>query len=296
MIYLLGGAARTGKTRMAREFLAQTGIPFFSLDFLMMGFANGLPEYGVDPEADELSIAEQLGPVIKAMATAMIEEEVDYLMEGVQLHPRYAWELREQFPGLVRACFVGFACADTAAKLQEIRRFGGGADDWLRDYSDEQLFHEVERLKELSARLRDACGQYGLKYVEASSDLAGTATGVIRYLAGMETLQENQTKGAGFVDARTFLGRTVDVAIDRPLGSKHPEWGFVYSVNYGYVPDTPAPDGEDLDVYVLGVFEPVATFTGECIAVVHRLDDDDDKLVVVPAGVSYTAEQIAALV
>jgi inorganic pyrophosphatase len=99
-----------------------------------------------------------------------------------------------------------------------------------------------------------------------------------------------------FVDARTFLGRTVDVVIDRPLGSKHPEWGFVYPVNYGYVPDTPAPDGENLDVYVLGVFEPVATFTGECIAVVHRLDDDDDKLVVVPAGKRYTVEQIAVLV
>ena len=93
---------------------------------------------------------------------------------------------------------------------------------------------------------------------------------------------------AEFVDARTFLGRIVDVVIDRPLGSRHPEWGFV--------PDVPAPDGEELDAYVLGVFEPVAAFTGECIAVVHRLDDDDDKLIVVPVGKRYTDEQIAALV
>jgi inorganic pyrophosphatase len=98
------------------------------------------------------------------------------------------------------------------------------------------------------------------------------------------------------VDARTFLGATVSVSIDRPLGSRHPEQGFVYPVNYGFVPNVPAPDGEDLDAYVLGVFEPVEAFTGECIAVVHRLDDDDDKLVVVPVGKSYTDEQIAALV
>ena len=99
-----------------------------------------------------------------------------------------------------------------------------------------------------------------------------------------------------FVDARTFLGRMVTVTIDRPLGSRHPERGFIYPVNYGFVPNVPAPDGENLDAYVLGVFEPVETFMGECIAVVHRLDDDDDKLIVVPMGKRYTDEQIAALV
>ena len=93
-----------------------------------------------------------------------------------------------------------------------------------------------------------------------------------------------------------FLNRTVSVKIDRPLGSRHPQHGFVYPVNYGYVPDTPAPDGDDLDAYVLGVFDPIETFTGRCIAIVHRLDDDDDKLIIVPEGRQYSDEQIQALV
>jgi inorganic pyrophosphatase len=92
-----------------------------------------------------------------------------------------------------------------------------------------------------------------------------------------------------------FIGTTVTIKIDRPLGSRHPRWGFVYPVNYGYLPGVPAPDGEDLDAYLLGIFEPVETFTGICIAVIHRLDDDDDKLVVVPSGVDYTKGQIRAL-
>lgn len=95
---------------------------------------------------------------------------------------------------------------------------------------------------------------------------------------------------------RDFLNRTVSVKIDRPLGSRHPQHGFVYPVNYGYVPDTPAPDGDDLDAYVLGVFDPIETFTGRCIAVVHRLDDDDGKLIIVPEGMQYSDEQIQALV
>ena len=83
---------------------------------------------------------------------------------------------------------------------------------------------------------------------------------------------------------RNFLGKIVKIKIDRQIGSKHPKHGFIYETNYGFVPGTKAPDGEEIDVYLLGVDEPVSEFTGRCIAVVHRLDDDDDKLVIIPKG------------
>lgn len=98
-----------------------------------------------------------------------------------------------------------------------------------------------------------------------------------------------------FVDARTFIGTTVKVTIDRALGSRHPEAGFIYPVNYGFLPGVPSPDGEDLDAYILGVFKPVETFTGKCIAVIQRSDDDDDKVVVAPAVRDFSDEQILAL-
>ncbi|OGD78691.1 hypothetical protein A2368_02145 [Candidatus Collierbacteria bacterium RIFOXYB1_FULL_49_13] len=89
-----------------------------------------------------------------------------------------------------------------------------------------------------------------------------------------------------------LLAKTVKVKIDRPMGSKHPKWGFVYGVNYGYLEDVLAPDGEGLDVYVLKVNEPVDEFEGVVVAIVHRLDNDDDKLVVLPEGESVTDEEI----
>lgn len=82
--------------------------------------------------------------------------------------------------------------------------------------------------------------------------------------------------------AKPFLGKEVEVAVDRMLGSKHPKHGFVYEVNYGYIPGTKAPDGEELDAYVLGIDRPMEIFSGVCIAIIHRLNDDDDKLVVIP--------------
>jgi inorganic pyrophosphatase len=92
--------------------------------------------------------------------------------------------------------------------------------------------------------------------------------------------------------ARLFLRKSVTVVFDRPLGSKHPKWDFVYEANYGYVPSTLAPDGENLDAYFLGVDKPLEEATGVCIAIVHRLDDDDDKLVVVPENVKLSDEEI----
>jgi len=93
-----------------------------------------------------------------------------------------------------------------------------------------------------------------------------------------------------------YIGKTVKVVMDRPLGSKHPKHGFVYEVNYGYVPNTISGDGEELDAYVLGVDIPLTKFEGEVIAIIHRLNDDDDKLIVVPKGQKYTDEQIYELV
>ncbi len=97
------------------------------------------------------------------------------------------------------------------------------------------------------------------------------------------------------VNAKDYLGHEVTVKIDRQLGSKHPKWGFVYSLNYGFIPNTISGDGEELDAYVVGEFKPVEEFVGVCIAVIHRTNDNDDKLVVAPLGVNYTDDQIRAL-
>ena len=93
--------------------------------------------------------------------------------------------------------------------------------------------------------------------------------------------------------ATRFIGALVCVTIDRPLGSFHADWPELrYDLNYGFVDGAPAPDGEFVDAYVLGVDRAVPRFEGRCIAVIHRLDDDDDKLVVAPDGLEYDDDEI----
>ena len=92
--------------------------------------------------------------------------------------------------------------------------------------------------------------------------------------------------------ATDYLGKIVTITIDRPLNSKHPKHSFAYELNYGFVPGSMSPDGEELDAYVIGPNLPLKTFNGICIAVIHRTNDDDDKLVVVPENMNITDDEI----
>ncbi len=93
-----------------------------------------------------------------------------------------------------------------------------------------------------------------------------------------------------------LIGKKVKVIVDRKMGNKHPKYEFIYPINYGYIENIISGDGEELDVYILGIFEPVNEFEGVCIAIIHRLEEDDDKLVIVPDNKCYNPDQIEALV
>lgn len=92
-----------------------------------------------------------------------------------------------------------------------------------------------------------------------------------------------------------YLNKIVTVKIDRPLGSAHPKHDYQYSINYGFIPNTKAPDGAGLDAYVLGPDKPLEAFNGRCIAILHRTNDDDDKLIVCQDGINFSDDEIRAL-
>lgn len=97
----------------------------------------------------------------------------------------------------------------------------------------------------------------------------------------------------GMQRIRCDLGRRVRVTVDRPLGSRHPEHhSLIYKVNYGYVADVLAADNEWQDAYVLGVSEPLEAFEGEVAAIIHRLNDVEDKWVVTAPDVRLSEADV----
>ena len=94
---------------------------------------------------------------------------------------------------------------------------------------------------------------------------------------------------------KSYLGKTVDIKIDRPIGYVHKKenYSLTYPINYGYIPGVLGGDGEELDVYLLGVDKPVTEYTGKIIGIVHRENDVEDKLVMAPEGINFMQNEIA---
>lgn len=92
-----------------------------------------------------------------------------------------------------------------------------------------------------------------------------------------------------------WIGKQLRVIVDRPIGSVHPTHSHLtYGLNYGYVPDTVAADGHEIDAYLLGLKFPVEEYLGHCIAIIHRKNDVEDKLVVAPFGEFFSDGEILA--
>ena len=157
-------------------------------------------------------------------------------------------------------------------------------DLWLfrRDVKKEEItFPDGEATDYKWVTIDEFMKMYNNKEIVPTVDF-----GVEEYNLALKTMQRK---------SYSYLDKEVNVKIDRPLNSKHPKHGFTYELNYGYIPNTTSGDGEELDCYVLGIEEPITEFTGKCIAVIHRLNDDDDKLIVVPEGKEFTDEEIKQL-
>ena len=88
--------------------------------------------------------------------------------------------------------------------------------------------------------------------------------------------KKNKKQRREMNNSQHYIGKIVKAQIDRPLGSSHPKHGFIYPVNYGYIPNTVSGDGEELDAYILGTNLPLSDFEGKCIAIIHRLNDNKE--------------------
>ncbi len=94
-----------------------------------------------------------------------------------------------------------------------------------------------------------------------------------------------------------WIGRRVLTIIDRPIGSYHPRFQHLrYPLNYGYIPGTLSGDGEAVDVYVIGEDRVFSKLYVCVLAIIHREDDDEDKLVAARTMKMVNPEYIMSMV
>lgn len=184
MLYIISGASRSGKTLIATKLLAKKGLTYLSLDWLVMGFTNGIPEYGIHDKMMPNEIAERAWPFLKAMMESMVYVGTDCIIEGEALLPELMATFQKQYPNELKICFMGYTTIPVQEKVKELKAFRQAENDWLLENSEDYIADHVQNMIGFSKRIEKSCREHSIPYIDTSLDFNKAVDDTILYLLG----------------------------------------------------------------------------------------------------------------
>jgi hypothetical protein len=183
MLYVLGGASRSGKTLLARRAVAEKQIPYFPLDALFYSLVHGVPELGVRHDNTLMERPHKMWPLTKPCLDYFLKEERDYLVEGDSILPSQISDLvAEGKP--IKCCFVGYTELTKDEKLTLVRQHCQGNADWTKDIPNEEMFPMIDEMIEFSKYLKEECAKYNIPYFDISHSFEEPREQAFEYLFG----------------------------------------------------------------------------------------------------------------
>ena len=167
---------------IAKEIMKLKGIPYLSLDWIVMGFTNGMPQCGIHDKLFPNEIADQLWKFLEAMCENMLWTGEDYVIEGEAILPHSARSLLDSNSAKVKACFLGYADVTVEEKIKDTTAFSQGENDWLMNESDEAIHRHIENMVEYSRKIKSQCAKHSVRYFDTSTDFLPTLKRATEYL------------------------------------------------------------------------------------------------------------------
>ncbi|MFT6867956.1 MAG: hypothetical protein ACJA08_002803 [Cyclobacteriaceae bacterium] len=134
----------------------------------MMGFTNGIPEYGMHDKLFPGDIARKLWGFLKAMFESMISVDTDCVIEGEAILPELIIELLKKYPDKLNICFLGYTNVNVENKSKEIRDFSMKESDWLKDKPDAYIIDHVKNIIAHSLVIKKSCEENRIRYFDTS--------------------------------------------------------------------------------------------------------------------------------
>lgn len=185
MLYLIGGTSRAGKSILAHNILTKYNIPYFSLDWAMMGFTLGIPDYGIHDKLFMDEIGERMWSFTKGMCQTIVESGKDYIIEGEAMLPKHMQELSMLNPGSVKACCVGYSDIDVEKKICDVKTYNTIEGDWLINQGEDEIRNHISNMKIYSIKVKNWCEESGVKYIDTSFSFTEVIEEALRYLIKM---------------------------------------------------------------------------------------------------------------
>ncbi|MEK7617133.1 MAG: hypothetical protein AAB414_03695 [Patescibacteria group bacterium] len=164
MIYLIGGAIRTGKSNLANKILQSKRISVVSTDVIIGLVKDYVKKDFGDPRPNFIQKAENFYPFLKEFVRVnLILGIKDYVFEGDIILPEQVALLAKEYE--VKSCFLGFS----DISLELLKKHAGN-HQWLDELSDGELNQLPQRIVDMSQFIKDECKKYNQKYFDLSTD------------------------------------------------------------------------------------------------------------------------------
>lgn len=177
MIYLIGGASRVGKSKMALEMILQKPMQSFSLDFLYN--LNQIKKLDNFSSADILEKGRLFYSTLKEILVNVSYRSKDCVIDGEVILPEFISELAQEYD--IRSCFLGLS----KTNIEEIIKYGGHFN-WPKWKVENGLEKEVNGLAERTIHrsliIQEEAKKYSLSYYDLSLNYKVISTEAINYL------------------------------------------------------------------------------------------------------------------
>ena len=263
---LICGSPRVGKTTLGKRISELLGYKYINLDNIFEAIEE-LPSWPYKKYDDAKIISHELSSFLINYVNNLDKDNY-YVLEGAYI------DIENIYNKLNNTLIIGLTYNDIDSKelFNRIKKYD--KNSWINNFSDEVIKEKCDCFINRSNYYNNCFNKLNILNYDLSNNREEGFNKIINDLK------------------KEFIGSKLYIKIDRPLGSKHPKFDTIYSINYGYLPNTKSNDNEEIDCYLLGVDKPVDEYIGTCIAIINRTNDNDDKLIIVPEGINYNDVEI----
>ncbi|HEY1041576.1 MAG TPA: hypothetical protein VGE63_02530 [Candidatus Paceibacterota bacterium] len=182
MLYLIGGAPRSGKSLLAQRLLKEKQVSYFPTDALIGTLTFAAPEFNINHDLSFKEKSEKVWRFTEHLFNHFLHEEESYTVEGDCLLPSQISDFKNKHNKEIRCCFIGYTSLLPQEKLKYVRDFNRGETDWTNEQTDDILLEMIERMIEYSKFLKEECVKYNIEFFDISDDFIVTQQKAFQYL------------------------------------------------------------------------------------------------------------------
>lgn len=169
---ILAGAAKAGKTTLARRLSREKGLSLISGDALICTFEDIFPQLGITHEGDREIACKQFEDFIVYYINHLNDFGVaPFILDTLHLLPETV--IKHNLHKKYRILYFGYPDMTAEEKLQEIRAHKCEFFDWTEEQTDEKLLGGLWEFVDWSKKMQRSCEKLGLAFIDTSHDFSG---------------------------------------------------------------------------------------------------------------------------